>query len=45
MKCILFPSYEIAMFSQREYMFEYDLRHISEQGAEHIINTFLKIYM
>lgn len=40
-----FPSYELAMCSPREKMFENDLRHISEHGAKYIIDSFLKAYM
>ncbi|WP_027388951.1 GSCFA domain-containing protein [Chrysiogenes arsenatis] len=40
-----FPSYELAMCSPREKMFESDLRHISEHGAGCIIDSFLKVYM
>lgn len=40
-----FPSYEIAMLSAKERMWEEDLRHISEEGAAFIIDTFLAHYI
>lgn len=39
-----FPSYEIAMLSDKERMWEEDLRHISDEGAGFIIDTFLTHY-
>jgi hypothetical protein len=40
-----FPSYEIATLSKKKLMWENDIRHISADGAEFIIKTFLDNYL
>ncbi|PLX70668.1 MAG: hypothetical protein C0602_03925 [Denitrovibrio sp.] len=40
-----FPSYELATMSSRELIWENDLRHVSEKGANFIVGTFLENYL